>query len=229
MELEDRGGVYAIIVAGGSGSRMNSATPKQFLEINGKPILMHSIEKFTELIPEVNIIVVLLFSLMEQWKSLCIKHHFSIPHQLVNGGETRFHSVKNALSLVPENCLVGIHDAARPLVNNKTINNAFKTAEIKGNAIPVMPLNDSIREVKNNSNFSVDRRNYFIIQTPQCFQSSLIKNAFLRDYNTSFTDDASVLEAMGVNINLIEGNPENVKITTPIDFVVATALLNYSI
>lgn len=205
--------------------RMNSTVPKQFLELQGKPVLMHTIEKFAMAIPEINITVVLSLPFREQWKTLCKKHNFTIPYQLTDGGETRFHSVKKGLTFVPENCVVGIHDAARPLVDSQTIINVFNTAEQKGNASPCIPLNESIREVKNNDNKAVDRSNYFIIQTPQCFHSTLIKKAFSQEYSPAFTDDASVLEAMGEKINLIEGNRENIKITTPLDLIFAEAIL----
>ncbi|MES2397159.1 MAG: 2-C-methyl-D-erythritol 4-phosphate cytidylyltransferase, partial [Bacteroidota bacterium] len=205
---------HIIIVAGGRGTRMNSAIPKQFLELHGKPVLMHSIEIFVKAIPEINIILVLPLSYRKQWETLCKKYNFTIPFQLADGGETRFYSVKNGLALVPENTVVGIHDAARPLVNIQTILNAFETAEQNGNASPAIQINESIREVKDNNNKAIDRSTIFIIQTPQCFQSNLIKKAFLQEYRHSFTDDASVLEAMGEKINLIEGNRENIKITT---------------
>ena len=218
-------GFYVIIVAGGSGTRMNNTVPKQFIELHGKPMLMHTIEKFAKTIPGINIVLVLSPDYRKQWEILCRKYSFEIPFLLTDGGETRFHSVKNGLELTPENCVVGIHDAARPLVNSQTILNAFATAEQKGNASPAIPLNESIREVKEISNKSVDRSNYFIVQTPQCFQSNLIKKAFLQEYRPVFTDDASVLEAMGEKINLIEGNRENIKITTHQDLIIAEALL----
>lgn len=216
---------HIIIVAGGSGTRMNTPIPKQFLELHGKPVLMHSIEIFAKAIPEINIILVLPLPYRKEWETLCKKHNFIIPFQLTEGGETRFHSVKNGLALVPENAVVGIHDAARPLVNIQTIINAFETAEQKGNASPAIQINESIREVKNNNNKAIDRSTIFIIQTPQCFQSNLIKKAFLQEYRHSFTDDASVLEAMGEKINLIDGNRENIKITTPLDLIIAEAIM----
>jgi len=216
---------YVIIVAGGNGTRMNNAIPKQFIELKGKPILMHTFEKFAAAIPEINHVLVLSSSYLEQWKMLCEKYNFTIPYQLAEAGETRFHSVKNGLALIPENCIVGVHDAARPLVSITTIIDAFKIAEQKGNASPAISLNESIREVKGDSNKAVDRNNYFIIQTPQCFQSDLLKNAFLQEYNPLFTDDASVLEAIGEKINLIEGNRENIKITTPLDLIIAETLV----
>ena len=216
---------YIIIVAGGSGIRMNSTIPKQFIELQGRPILMHTIEKFANTISDIEIIVVLAKQLSDEWKQLCIKHKFTIPHQLTDGGETRFHSVNNGLALVPETCLVGVHDAARPLVNKQTIIKAFETAEQKGNASPAIPVSESIREVEGEKNKAVDRNNYFIIQTPQCFQTNLLKKAFLQTYRPEFTDDASVLEAMGEKINLIEGNLENIKITTSQDLLIAEALM----
>lgn len=216
---------YIIIVAGGSGTRMNNVVPKQFLELQGKPVLMHTIEKFTTAISEINVVVVLSSQYTEQWELLCKKHNFTIPIQLTDGGETRFHSVRNGLKLVPENCIVGVHDAARPLVSVQTIVNAFETAEQKGNASPAIPLTESVRVIESDNNKAVDRTNYFIVQTPQCFQSNLLKKAFLQEYRPAFTDDASVVEAMGETINLIEGNRENIKITTPQDLIIAEALM----
>jgi len=216
---------HIIIIAGGSGTRMNSAIPKQFLELHGKPVLMHSIEIFAKAIPEINIILVLPLAYRKQWETLCKQHNFIIPFQLADGGETRFHSVKNGLALVPENDVLGIHDAARPLVNIQSIINAFETAEQKGNACPAIQITESIREVKDNNNKAIDRNTIFIIQTPQCFQSSLIKKAFLQEYHHSFTDDATVLEAIGEKINLIEGNRENIKITTTQDLIIAEAMM----
>jgi 2-C-methyl-D-erythritol 4-phosphate cytidylyltransferase len=216
---------YIIIVAGGNGTRMNNVVPKQFIELLGKPVLMHTIEKFKDSIPESIIIVVLAKELNEEWRSLCEKHNFTIEHQLTDGGETRYHSVKKGLALVPDACVVGIHDAARPLVSKETILSAFETAEKLGNACPAVPLNESIRFIKGKENTAVDRSHYSIIQTPQCFHSDLIRKAFLKAYKPEFTDDASVLESFGEKVNLIEGNRENVKITTPLDLIIAEALM----
>lgn len=216
---------YVIIVAGGSGTRMNNVVPKQFMDLQGKPILMHTIEKFKNSIPDISIIVVLAKQLDDDWKSLCIKHDFTIEHQLTDGGETRYHSVKSGLELVPDACVVGIHDAARPLVSKGTILKAFETAEKLGNASLAIPLNESIRFLKGVENCAVDRTHYSIIQTPQCFHSDLIRKAFLKAYKPEFTDDASVLESFGEKVNLIEGNRENIKITTPLDLIIAEALM----
>lgn len=216
---------YIIIVAGGSGTRMNSAVPKQFMELGGKPVLMHTIEKFTTAIPDISVIVVLAKALNGDWAELCKKHNFTITHQLTDGGETRYHSVKQCLELVPSACVVGVHDAARPLVSQQTILNVFNEAERFGNASPAVPVSDSIRVVKGKENTAVDRTNYRIIQTPQCFHSDLLKRAFLKEYKPTFTDDASVLESYGEKINLIEGNRENIKITTAQDLIIAEALM----
>lgn len=216
---------YVIIVAGGTGTRMNSLVPKQFVELQGKPVLMHTVEKFTNTFPDISVIVVLANQLNDDWKKLCTKHNFTIQHQLTDGGETRYHSVKNGLALVPDACIVGIHDAARPLVSKQTILSAYETAEMRGNASPAIPLNDSIRYLKGKESVAVDRTHYSIIQTPQCFHSDLIKKAFLKEYKPEFTDDATVLEAFGERINLVEGNRENIKITTEQDLLIAEAIM----
>jgi 2-C-methyl-D-erythritol 4-phosphate cytidylyltransferase len=214
-----------VIIAGGNGTRMNNAVPKQFMDLLGKPVLMHTIEKFKNSIPDSVIIVVLAKALNEEWESLCVKHNFTIDHQLTDGGETRYHSVKSGLALVPDACAVGIHDAARPLVSKQTILKTFEKAEKLGNASPAIPLNESIRFLKGVENCAVDRTLYSIIQTPQCFHSDLIRKAFLKAYKPEFTDDASVLESFGEKINLVEGNRENIKITTPQDLIIAEALM----
>ena len=219
---------YIIIVAGGTGSRMKSEIPKQFIELNGKPVLMHTVEKFIKTIPDIHVIIVLAKQLQNDWVTLVTKHHFDNTIQLVDGGETRFHSVKNGVQLLPDGCIVGIHDAARPLVSSQTILKTFETAEKLGNASPAISLNESIREVKNENNKAADRSKFFIIQTPQCFLSTLLKKAFLQEYQSTFTDDASVVEAIGEKINLIEGNRENIKITTPHDLIIAEALMKQS-
>jgi 2-C-methyl-D-erythritol 4-phosphate cytidylyltransferase len=205
---------------------MKSEVPKQFMELKGKPVLMHTISKFSEAYPEIKIIVVLAKQLNDDWKALCAKHNFTVPHELTGGGETRYHSVKNGLLLVPEPSCVGIHDAARPLVSIATIKAAFEKAETEGNASPAVPVTDSIRFLKGHENCTLDRSKYVIVQTPQCFHAELIKKAFEKPYKPEFTDDASVLEAFGEKVLLVEGNRENIKITTPQDLVIAEALLS---
>lgn len=216
---------YVIIVAGGSGTRMKSDVPKQFMLLAGKPVLVHTITRFKEAIPEIKVVLVLPEKLNAEWNSICKKYQLNVSQQIVDGGETRFHSVKNGLAVVPEGCVVGVHDAARPLVSVRTIRAAFEAAEKNGNASPAVPLTESIRMVNETGNKAVDRKSINSIQTPQCFHSSLLKKAFLQNYSELFTDDASVLEAMGEKINLIEGNPENIKITGPQDMLIAEALL----
>jgi len=208
---------------------MKNVVPKQFIELLGKPILMHTIQKFFDALPGVTIIVVLAKEYEDEWKVLCKQHQFSISHTLAVGGATRYESVKNGLELVPNAAVVGIHDAARPLVSIATIQKAFEEAELMGNACPAIPLTDSIRRVKGKENTAVDRSLYSIVQTPQCFHSQLIKKAFLKTFKPEFTDDATVLEAFGERIHLIEGNRENIKITTAQDLIIAEALLKDSI
>lgn len=206
---------------------MKSVIPKQFMELRGKPVLMHTMEKFYAAIPEIQIIVVLAKEHQDEWKILCAKHRFQIEHTLAEGGETRYASVKSGLNAIKEG-VVGIHDAARPLVNVATIRHAFEEAEIMGNASPCIPVTDSLRRIKGKENIAVDRSDFSIIQTPQCFHTALIKKAFEKPYQKEFTDDATVLEAYGEKIHLIEGHKENIKITTPQDMLIAEALLSAS-
>lgn len=214
-----------IIVAGGSGTRMQSAIPKQFIELCGKPILMHTIEKFFWYDNSMDIVLVLPSSQIDFWKELCIEHFFVLKHTIVEGGKTRFHSVKNGLAVIPDGKIVGIHDGVRPLVSNETIARCFETAQKQGNAIPMIPVHESVRKVNDTQNEIIDRSNLRLIQTPQVFHSKLIKNAFLQPFNTSFTDDASVLEQTGTTIVLVDGNRENIKVTEKFDLVVAEAVL----
>jgi 2-C-methyl-D-erythritol 4-phosphate cytidylyltransferase len=216
---------FALIVAGGNGTRMNSEVPKQFLEIAGLPVMMHTILTFVSFSHQIELIVVLPESLFDHWKTLCTKYNFDVKHSLVQGGETRFHSVKNGLASINEEGIVFIHDAVRPLVSQSTIGHCYTTALQKGNALPVIPVIDSIREVKNDANKAVERSRFFLVQTPQTFQLNLIKKAFQSATHELFTDDASVLEQSGETINLVEGNRENIKITTQSDLIIAEAFL----
>jgi len=213
-----------IIVAGGIGSRMNAEIPKQFIEIAGKPIVMHTLQKFYLFDPFITIILVLPLQHIALWYALVEKHKFKIQVQIAIGGETRFDSVKSGLVLV-ENGIVAIHDAVRPLVSKETIKRAFETALLKGNAIPSLPANDSMRILDFSGSKSLIRSQVRIIQTPQCFETTIIKKAYNQVYDSNFTDDASVLEKTGEKINLVEGNLENIKITTPFDIKIAEALL----
>lgn len=214
-----------IIVAGGSGTRMNSAIPKQFLLLAGKPVLMHTIFKFYIFDNNIDIILVLPENQITLWKDLCNKYNFLINHTIVKGGNTRFYSVKNGLNQLKYDCTVGIHDGVRPLVSLETIKVCFETSKKKGNAIPAIPVNESVRVVEKFQSKNFDRSKLKIIQTPQCFDSKIILKAFQQDYNEMFTDDATVVEYYGENINLVDGNFENIKITTPNDLIYAEALL----
>lgn len=216
---------YIIIVAGGSGSRMGLATPKQFLELLGLPILMHTLKKFQQSIAEGEIILALPEKEYNTWQYLCEKHQFDVPHQIVNGGESRFHSVQNALQKVSEKSIVSIHDGVRPLVSETVINNCMHSAEKFGAAIPTLPIQNSIRKISENGSQIADRSLFVLVQTPQCFQSEIILKAYQQEYHNSFTDDASVVEQLGYNIYLVEGNKENIKITTPEDLKMAEVLV----
>ena len=219
---------YAIIVAGGKGERMGQHIPKQFLELAGKPILMHTIEKFYNTFPQLKIILALPENQFDFWEELCYKYGFTnIPHQIVAGGKTRFDSVKNALALVKESGIVAVHDGVRPLVSATTIINCFKQAEQTGTAVPVVDVVDSLRLVskQDETNKSVTRSCYKSVQTPQCFKTDIILKAYQQIFDETFTDDASVVEKLGYKIDLVEGNIENIKITSPIDIVLAEVLM----
>jgi 2-C-methyl-D-erythritol 4-phosphate cytidylyltransferase len=216
---------FVIIVAGGSGSRMGTEIPKQFLELCGKPVLMHTIQVFHDFDPESSIIVVLPAEQQQFWKGLCLKHSFHLAHQVVSGGKTRFHSVKNGLSQITEEGVVFIHDGVRPLVSRETLDRCFETATKSGNAIPTLPVTESLRKQERDRNISVDRSQYFSVQTPQTFRSEQILEAFRQKFDPAFTDDASVAEKAGFSIRMVDGNRENIKITTPIDLIFAEAIL----
>ncbi len=220
----------AIIVAGGSGTRMLTAVPKQFIELCGMPILMHSIRTFANTYKDIRIVVVLPSSQIAYWQELCLRYKFTIPHRLAEGGETRFHSVMSGLSALPDEGLVAIHDGVRPLVSRQTIERCFQVAGQYGNAIPVMPVIDSVREVSNEDSHIVDRKNLRLVQTPQVFDLALLKAAYTKQvYTHTFTDDASVFEKAGHHICLTEGNVENIKITVPHDLVIAEALMKMTV
>lgn len=215
----------ALIVAGGSGSRMHSPLPKQFMELNGKPLLMHTFQAFANFDSSFEFVLVLPEKEVDTWKNLCKKFGFSIKHSIVKGGKTRFHSVKNGLKLIGGEGIVFIHDGVRPLVSVKTIENCFQTALAYGNALPVILPTESVRKVSVGKSEAVDRTRYYLVQTPQTFQVPLIKRAYEQKYSKKFTDDASVLENTGASIHLVEGNRENIKITWPADLIMAAALL----
>jgi 2-C-methyl-D-erythritol 4-phosphate cytidylyltransferase len=213
----------ALIVAGGNGSRMGMDTPKQFLVVKGLPVLMHTLQAFNNAGCE--LVLVLPETQIGYWKQLCEQYHFSLAHQIALGGKTRFQSVKNGLDRVHPDCIVAIHDGVRPCVDKDTIERTIEGARLRGNAVAAVKLKDSIRQQVDQDNHSVDRSQFFLIQTPQTFQSNLIQKAYEQPEQSRFTDDASVLESVGLAIHLVEGNYRNIKITTPEDLLVAEVLL----
>ncbi|MBA4321474.1 MAG: 2-C-methyl-D-erythritol 4-phosphate cytidylyltransferase [Odoribacter sp.] len=218
---------YVVIVAGGSGKRMGMDTPKQFLELAGRPVLMHTIERFREFNDSIEIITVLPENQLRFWAELQRKYSFDVPHTLVKGGSKRFVSVQHGLAFVNSPGLVAIHDGVRPLVRLETIKRCFETAEKYGNAIPVVSPADSLRMEDKKGNSHVDRLKIKQVQTPQVFDVAKIKKAYLQDFDQSFTDDATVLEKTGEKIHLVEGNRENIKITNPEDLFIAQTLLSF--
>lgn len=218
---------YAIIVAGGNGSRMQSKTPKQFLLLSNKPVLMHTLEVFQTYSKDLSIILVLPAESISTWNKLCKKYNFTIPVTTVKGGNTRSQSVKNGLNAIKtDESLVAIHDGVRPLIRPEIINASFRLAQIHGCAVASTRLKESLRLVDKDMTKSIDRSKYRSIQTPQTFQTKLIKSAYstLKD-SDEFTDDASVAEKSGLKISLFEGSYENIKITTKEDLLFAEALL----
>ncbi|HHU56942.1 MAG TPA: 2-C-methyl-D-erythritol 4-phosphate cytidylyltransferase [Bacteroidales bacterium] len=218
---------HLIVVAGGKGLRMGGELPKQFLELQGKPLLMHTLETFHRHRPDLQFILALPADQRQSWDELCRRYRFALPIQTVNGGETRFHSVWNALSCVEnEDGCTGVHDGVRPFVTPDTIAASYEAARQYGAAIPVVAPVDSIRELLPQGSTARPRDQYRLVQTPQVFQTRLLKKAYEQDYKETFTDDASVVEALGHPIHLVAGNPENIKITTPFDLILAEALLH---
>ena len=218
---------YIIIVAGGKGLRMGTDIPKQFLPIGGKPVLMRTLERFREYAADLQIILVLPQGQQDYWRELCQQYHFTVEYTLANGGETRFHSVKNGLALIPDNAegVVGVHDGVRPFPSVEVIRNCYETAREKKAVIPVIPIVETVRHLKDETSVTVPRGDYRLVQTPQTFDIQLLKAANRQPYNDGFTDDASVVEAFGFDVTLVEGNRENIKITTPYDLKVAEVLI----
>lgn len=208
---------YALIVAGGKGLRMGKDLPKQFLLLGGKPVLMRTMERFAAYDPSLSLILVLPEAHREYWLSLCNEYNFTLPHRIAPGGETRFHSVKNGLTLVDEDGWVAVHDGVRPFVSCDVIGACFEQAAISAAAIPVLPVIETLREIEGTTSRTVDRNRYCTVQTPQVFAASLLKEAYGQSYTDAFTDDASVVESLGYPVTLVTGNRENIKITTPFD------------
>ena len=222
---------YIIIVAGGKGLRMGTDIPKQFLPIGGRPVLMRTLERFREYSANLQIILVLPKAQQEYWKDLCQQYHFNVEYLLADGGETRFHSVQHGLALIPDDAegVVGVHDGVRPFPSLEVIRRCYETAREKKAVIPVIPVVETLRHLEGAANFqsskTVPRNDYRLVQTPQTFDIQLLKAANRQPYNDGFTDDASVVEAFGFDITLVEGNRENIKITTPFDLRMAEVLL----
>ena len=210
-----------ILVAGGKGLRMGNDLPKQFIPILGKPILMHTLEVFHQWDKTATLIVVLPEAHQAYWTMLTQELSCRIPHQIANGGTTRFQSVRNGLAFLTDCDLIGVHDGVRPLVSHEVIESCFKKAENIGAAIPVTPMVESIRKCDKNGSHSVDRDDYCVVQTPQVFRSDWLVNAYQQPFRNEFTDDASIVESIGKMIHLVPGNIENIKITTPLDLVIA--------
>ena len=214
-----------IFVAGGTGTRMGSALPKQFLALNNTPILIHTLRNFFSFNRNFEMVVVMHHDYISFWKDLYLQFENVPEHTVVAGGEERFHSVKNGIEAVSNNVqYIAIHDAVRPLVSHETLTRCFNALNEHSAVVPAIPINDSIREVHGDLNKSVDRTLYKRIQTPQCFESNVLKEAYSKPFSPLFTDDASVVEANGHSVFLVEGNLENIKITSPIDLIVGESL-----
>lgn len=218
---------YVIIVAGGKGMRMGGDVPKQFRPIGGKPVLMRTIEAFRRVYDDIQVILVLPHDQQAYWARLCQEYDFGIPFLTANGGDSRFHSVRNGLALVPDEAegLVGVHDGVRPFVSEDTIRRCYEAAWEQGAAIPVVPVVETVRQIlPEGDSFTVDRDQFRLVQTPQVFTVGVLKKAYLQPYQREFTDDASVVEEMGHTVVLVEGNRGNIKLTTPDDLKLAEVL-----
>lgn len=219
---------YAILVAGGKGLRMGSDIPKQFLPLRGRPVLMHTIDVFRRTYPDIHIILVLPREQQDYWRQLCGQHGYDVELCVADGGETRFHSVRNGLSQIPDGArgVVGVHDGVRPFVSPETIRRCYEAAEECGAVVPVVPVVETVRQVlADGSSMTVDRNAYRLVQTPQTFDIQLLKKAYGQPFDPFFTDDASVVEAMGHPIKLVEGNNENIKLTNPADLKLAEGMV----
>ena len=215
---------HIIIVAGGKGLRMGGDIPKQFLPICGKPVLMRTLEAFHAYDASMHLILVLPVSQQAYWKQLCEEYHFDLVHEIADGGETRFHSVKNGLALVKEDGLVGVHDGVRPFVSQEVIARCYEEAVSLKAVIPVIGVVETVRHLIEEGSETVPRDQYKLVQTPQVFDVALLRRAYQQEYTDLFTDDASVVEALGERVCLVEGNRENIKLTTPFDLKLAELL-----
>lgn len=217
---------FAIIVAGGKGLRMGGELPKQFIPIEGRPVLMRTLETFYACDETIRLILVLPRDHQPYWQSLCREYGFNVPHSIADGGATRFHSVQNGLSFVDDaEALVAVHDGVRPFVSRDVIMQCYFNAATYGAVVPVVPVVETVRQLIGDSSVTVSRDAYRLVQTPQTFRASLLRRAYEQCYDDAFTDDASVVEALGEEVHLVEGNRENIKLTTPYDIIVARALV----
>jgi 2-C-methyl-D-erythritol 4-phosphate cytidylyltransferase len=215
---------HIIIVAGGKGLRMGGDIPKQFLPVCGKPVLMRTLEAFHAYDSSMHLILVLPVSQQDYWKKLCKEYQFELLHEVANGGETRFHSVMNGLALVEGEGLVGVHDGVRPFVSQEVIARCYEEAKEKKAVIPVIGVVETVRHLTEEGSETVPRAQYKLVQTPQVFDVALLHRAYQQTYTDFFTDDASVVEALGEKVHLVEGNRENIKLTTPFDLKLAEVL-----
>ncbi len=220
---------YAIIVAGGKGLRMGGELPKQFIPVAGRPVLMRTLDSFHAFDSAIEIILVLPHDHQPFWQELCREYRFAVPHRIADGGATRFHSVQNGLALVDEpEALVAVHDGVRPFVSSEVIEACYREAEAHGAVVPVIPVVETVRHLLPEGSVTVPRDAYRLVQTPQTFRTSLLRRAYEQPFCEAFTDDASVVEALGHAVHLVEGNRENIKLTTPYDLIVAKALVESS-
>ncbi len=215
-----------MLVGGGSGTRMGSSIPKQFMDLNGLPVILRTAKVFLDWCPEIHLIFVVPAAYVKTMESLCSEYGLLRDFIITEGGPTRFHSVKNGLSMIDDDeAVIGIHDSVRPLIDFSLLERVYKGAAEQGNAIPVIPVTESVRMRDGAISSPVDRSALVIVQTPQCFKVSRIKSAYQTFYDEGFTDDATVAENAGIEIHLVEGSPENIKITTPSDLKFAQAIL----
>lgn len=215
---------HIIIVAGGKGLRMGGDIPKQFLPVCEKPVLMRTLEAFHAYDSSIHIILVLPISQQAYWKELCVEYGFVLAHDIANGGETRFHSVMNGLAMVEGDGLVGVHDGVRPFVSQEVIARCYEEASVKKAVIPVIGVVETVRHLTEEGSETVPRDLYKLVQTPQVFDAALLRRAYCQEYTDWFTDDASVVEALGEKVHLVDGNRENIKLTTPFDLKLAEIL-----
>ncbi len=218
---------YVVIVAGGAGRRFGADVPKQFQLLGGKPLLMHTIEAFANQKPEIEIIIVLPGEHIQYWLDICEEFAFPVHHSVFAGGNFRGESVRLGIDAITDReALVAVHDGVRPFVDTKIILEGFNLASVHGNAVPVCEISDSVRIVENGVNLPFNRNLIRSIQTPQCFRLSILREAYNSGNIEGYTDDAGLVERLGHKIHLFEGNPENIKITTPFDLLVAGVVLN---